>query len=146
MSEFVVIDASLAVKWLVEEEDSDKAHALLESWDAQGVTRIAPFLMPFEVANVLHRRVRRGELNVSEGALMIASLLESRLQFHHSPNLHARVLELASRLNQGAVYDAHYVALAEEFGCEMWTADRRFHRIASPTIGNLHWIGEYSIT
>ena len=32
---FVVVDASLAVKWLVEEDDSDKAHAVLQSWVAQ---------------------------------------------------------------------------------------------------------------
>jgi predicted nucleic acid-binding protein len=145
VSGFVVIDASLAVKWLVEEEDSDKAHALLESWVAQDVTRIAPFLMPFEVANVLHRRILRGEFSISEGALMMTRLLGSRLQFHQSPNLHVRAIELASRFNQGAVYDAHYVALAEEFGCDLWTADRRFHRIVGPTIENLHWIGEYSV-
>ena len=145
MSGFVVIDASLAVKWLVEEEDSDKAHALLESWVAQDVTRIAPFLMPFDVANVLHRRILRGEFSISEGALMMTRLLGSRLQFHQSPNLHVRAIELASRFNQGAVYDAHYVALAEEFDCEFWTADRRLHRIVGPTIENLHWIGEYSV-
>ena len=32
MSEFVVVDASLALKWLLEEDDSDQAQALLESW------------------------------------------------------------------------------------------------------------------
>ena len=145
MSGFVVIDASLAVKWLLEEEDSDKAHALLKSWVEQDVTRIAPYLMPFEVANVLHRRILRGEFGISEGTLIMTRLLGSQLQFHHSPNLHVRAIELASRFSQGAVYDAHYVALAEELDCELWTADRRFHRIAGPTIGNLHWIGEYSI-
>ena len=145
MSGFVVGDASLAVKWLVEEEYSDKAHALLESWVAQDVTRIAPFLMPFEVANVLHRRILRGDFGISEGALMMTRLLGSQLRLHHSLNLHVRALELASKFSQRAAYDAHYVALAEEFGCELWTADQRLHRIAGPTIENLRWVGEYSI-
>ena len=35
VKESVVVDASLAVKWLVEEDDSDKAHAALQSWVAQ---------------------------------------------------------------------------------------------------------------
>ena len=48
----------------IEEDDSDKAHAALQSWVTQDITRIAPHLMPFEVANALHRRVLRGELNV----------------------------------------------------------------------------------
>ena len=47
-----------------EEDDSDKAHAALQSWVAQDITRIATHLMTFEVANALHRRVLRGELNV----------------------------------------------------------------------------------
>ena len=32
MSEFVVVDASLAFKWLVEEEHSDKGTALTRLW------------------------------------------------------------------------------------------------------------------
>ena len=63
MSWSVVVDASLAVKWLVEEDDSYKAHAALQSWDDQNIARIAPHLLPFELANALYRRVLRGELN-----------------------------------------------------------------------------------
>lgn len=142
MSGVVVVDASLAVKWLVDEEDSDKAHAALEFWVVQDVARIAPYLMPFEVANALHRRVSRGELNVANGSLMMTRLFGSRLELHQSPGLHARALELANQLNQGAVYDAHYLALAEEFGCDLWTADQRFHR-ATEAVANVHWIGEW---
>ena len=143
MNGSVVVDASLAVKWLVEEDDSDKAHAVLQSWVAQDITRIAPHLMPFEVANALHRRVLRGELNVGDSLRMITRLLASRLDLHHSPGLQARALELASQLNQGAAYDAHYLALAEEFGCELWTADERFYRAASPGVDNVRWIGDF---
>ena len=143
MSGFVVVDASLAVKWLVDEEDSDKAHSVLESWVTQDVTRIAPYLMPFEVANALHRRVLRGELSVGNSARMMTRLLGSRLELHQLPGLHVRALELASQLNQGAVYDAHYLALAEEFGCDFWTADQRFYRAVSAQVGFVRWIGEF---
>ncbi len=143
MSEYVAVDASLAVKWLVEEEDSDKAHAVLESWVSQGIVRVAPYLMPFEVTNVLHRRVVRGELSVGNSARMIARLLGSRLELHQPPTLHSRALELASQLSQPAVYDVHYLALAEEFNCELWTADQRFHR-ATASRGNVRWIGEFA--
>ena len=101
--------------------------------------------MPFEVANALHRRVLRGELNVSDSIRMIARLLASRLELHQPPDLHVRALQLASQLKQNAAYDAHYLALAESFGCELWTADERFYRAASPSIDNVHWIGEFSV-
>ena len=145
MNGSVVVDASLAVKWLVEEDDSDKAHAVLQSWVAEDITRIAPYLMPFEVANALHRRVLRGELNVVDSTRMIARLLESRLELHQPPGLHARALQIASQLNQSAVYDAHYLALAESLDCELWTADERFYRSASLSNDNVRWIGEYGV-
>ena len=144
MNGLVVVDASLTVKWLVEEEDSDKAHAILQSWVAQDVTRVAPNLMPFEVANALHRRVLRGELSVGDSARMIAQLLGSRLELHQTAGLHARALELASELQQSAVCDAHYLALAEEFDCELWTADQRFYRAVSTGVDCVRWIGEFS--
>ena len=145
MSEFVVVDASLAVKWLVEEEDSDKAHAVLQSWVTQDISRLAPYLLPFEVANALHRRVVRGDLSVGESSRMIARLLGSRLELHQTPGLHVRALEMANRLKQGAAYDAHYLALAESFDCELWTADERFFRAASSGVDNVRWLGDYSV-
>ena len=141
----VVVDASLAVKWLVEEDDSDTAHAALQFWVAQDITRIAPYLMPFEVANVLHRRVLRGELNAGDSLRMMALLLESSLELHQPPEIHVRALQLASQLKQNAAYDAHYLALAESLGCELWTADERFYRAASPSIDNVRWLGEFVV-
>ena len=145
MNGSVVVDASLAVKWLVEEDNSDKAHAVLQSWVAQDITRIAPYLLPFEVANALYRRVLRGELDVGASTRMIARLLESQLELHQPPNLHARALQLASQLRQGAAYDANYLALAESVGCELWTADERFYRAASRRVEHVRWIGNFSV-
>jgi len=144
MSEFVVVDASLAFKWLVEEENSDRATALTRLWDDQGTQLAAPPLMPFEVANALHRRVLRGELTVGVAAGLIQDLMSLGVAFHATSDLHGRALDLASRLDQGAVYDAHYLALAESLGCEMWTADERFYRAASPSLASVRWIGEFN--
>ncbi len=140
----VVVDASLAFKWLVEEEDSDQAHEILQSWDSQNMRLAAPHLMLVEVTNALHRRVVRGEMSVEVAADLIESLLSSRLELHETPNLHRRALELASQLRQGAVYDAHYLALAETLGCDFWTADERFYRAAVPIAQNVRWIGEFA--
>ena len=43
---FAVVDASLAVKWLVEEDNSDRAHALARTWADEGTTPAAPYLLP----------------------------------------------------------------------------------------------------
>ena len=144
MSEFVVVDASLAFKWLVEEENSERATTLARLWDDEGSQPAAPPLMPFEVVNALHRRVLRGELTVGVAADLMQDLMSFGIAFHSTPNLHSRALALASQLDQGAAYDAHYLALAESLGCEVWTADQRFYRAASSSVDYVRWIGEFS--
>ena len=144
MNGFVVVDASLAFKWLVSEENSDLAHSISRSWANNGIQAVAPYLMPVEVGNALHRRVVRGELIVEDAVRLLEHLLASGIELRDEPNLHARVLQIASRLRQGAVYDAHYLALADILGCEYWTADESFCRSAAPSAQNVHWIGEFA--
>ena len=43
-------DASLAFKWLVREENSDRAQAISRSWTDDGFQAAAPHLLPIEVA------------------------------------------------------------------------------------------------
>ena len=145
MSEFVIVDASLAFKWLVEEENSDRATALARLWDDEGTQVAAPPLMPFEVANALHRRVLRGEITVGIASDLMQDLMSLGITYHATPNLHSRALALATQLKQGAAYDAHYLALAESLGCEAWTADQRFYRAANSYFDNMRWIGEVNL-
>ena len=144
MSGLVVVDASLAFKWLVSEENSDKARALSRSWADEGIQAAAPYLMPVEVTNALHRRVARGDLSVEDAIRLLGHLLASGIELRDVPDLHVRTLQLAGQLRQGAVYDAHYLALANVLGCEFWTADERFYSAAALVMQNVRWIGEFA--
>lgn len=141
MSDYVVVDASVAVKWLVREAHSVEALALATSWAAAGITLVAPYLMPAEVSNALHKRVLSEELSVAAASRQIELLLTSGVKLIETPSLHVRALELASELNQSASYDAHYLALADELDCEFWTADARFYRAAAPTADRVRLLG-----
>jgi predicted nucleic acid-binding protein len=44
--------------------------------------------------------------------------------------------------HERSVYDAAYLALAEQCGCEFYTGDKRFARAASGT-GLVKWVGEF---
>ena len=139
----VVVDASLAIKWLVSEENSDKARAISRSWANAGIQAAAPYLMSVEVTNALHRRVVRAELTVEDATRLLEYLLASGIELRDEPGLQVRALQLASQLRQGAVYDAHYLALADILGCDFWTADERFYRAAEPLAQNVRWIGDF---
>ena len=144
MIRYVVVDASLVVKWLVTEEYSDRALALLRSWNIQLVRAAAPILVRFEVANVLHKRVVRGDISTEAALQHVSEFLTSGVEMRDDPEIHVRAVELAGRLRQGAAYDCHYLALAEVLDCELWTADRRFYRSAGRGIDRVRWIGELS--
>ena len=142
MNDFLVVDASIVVKWLIKEEHTPEALSALESWKNNGVRVSAPYFMLAEVTNALHRRVRRAELSMDTAFGMLDYLKSLGIELYETEGLHHRALELASQLNQGAVYDSHYLALAESLGCDIWTADQRLQRTAGPLSPNVHWLGE----
>jgi predicted nucleic acid-binding protein len=52
----VVVDASIVVQWVVEEDGSEDARALLERWLTEGIQPIAPSWLTCEIANILYKR------------------------------------------------------------------------------------------
>jgi len=143
VSDVVVVDASLSVKWLVLESDSEEAYVLARSWAESGTQPVAPYLMPVEVANALHRRVIRGEITPEDAGDLLEGLLSSGIELVEPPRIHRDALALARTLGQDAVYDSHYLALAEALDCELWTADRRFHLAASARFRRVRWLGDF---
>ena len=142
-----VVDASLALKWFVDEEDSDKARALSRGWSASGVGIIAPYLMLAEIANALHRKVVDGQLTLESAAEILEDLDTSEIEFYNAPSIHAGAARIAGRIGQGAVYDSVYLALAERLDCELWTADRRFYRAAGGAFPDrIRWMSDFHET
>ncbi len=133
----------MVTKWLVKEEGSDAALGLAQFWRSQAIRPVAPQFMVLEVANALHKRILRGELGVSDAARLLEDLLASGIELRDSPELLHRTLELSNQLNQGAVYDSHYLALAESLNCDLWTADRRFFRAAFPVAPHVRLLAEF---
>ena len=85
MSGLVVVDASLAFKWLVSEEHSDRARAISRLWANEGIQAAAPYLMTVDVTNSLHRRVVRGELTVEDAVRLLEYLLASGIELRDEP-------------------------------------------------------------
>ena len=117
-----VIDASIAVKWVVEEEGTREALALLTS-----AKLIAPDLLVAECANILWKKVGRGEL-LKDEALVAAALLQAAdVELYPMRSLLASAAELAIELKHPA-YDCLYLAFAAERGCPLVTADGKLLR------------------
>ncbi len=115
----MIIDASVAFKWIVNEVDSDKAFAWLDSDDL-----LAPALVYSEVGNALTRRIRGGELS-GEGAPANLRRLEHILTVVDERPHMDLALRMALSLEH-SFYDCVYLAVAEAVDDELLTADRRF--------------------
>lgn len=123
-----VVDASVAVKWVLQEAETMEAQSLLADWLARGIQPIAPSWFACEVANVLYQQTRRGTVTVSDGRELLRRVL-AVVALVDTPAADAlRAYEIADRTAQPTPYDCQYLALAERAGCEYWTDDARFVR------------------
>lgn len=98
--------------------------------------------MLVEVCNALFQKARQGQLTVTDAADLLEGLTSEDIIILDPPRIHSRALELAGVLQQNAVYDAHYLALAEALDCGYWTADERFHNAVVNDFPRVHFIGE----
>ena len=124
----LVVDASVAVKWLVAEEDSDMARALAASGDELR----APRLMASELAHALWRKARLGEIERGEAGAMLATIPDMPVRWGADEDVAADAARLALGLDR-TVYDCVYLALAYRLGATVVTADRRFVNALRPT-------------
>jgi predicted nucleic acid-binding protein len=115
----VIIDASVALKWVVDEKGSEAAAALA------GTSLSAPDLLLVECANALWAKTRRGELTPDEARERVRVLARSPVRLVPLPDLVPAAAELAEELTH-PVYDCLYLALAIRHRSPLITADRRF--------------------
>jgi predicted nucleic acid-binding protein len=148
MTDIVVVDASLALKWVLSEADSNAAIDLLQRWNTDNMEIIAPALFTYEATNILYRQVVTNKLSYEEVKKLLTKLLSIGilLNFAQHGEISIRAMELSHRFGLHAAYDAHYLALAEHEKCEYWTADSRLCNAVSDKLPGVHQLSEYQGT
>jgi predicted nucleic acid-binding protein len=119
-----VLDASVAIKIVLPEVDSDKAVALIDDYRNGVHELIAPDTLLIEVAHALTRAERRNMIPVGRAGQDLLKFFAVRIVLHDYVLLLERAVEISSQKRMG-VYDALYLALAEQEQCELVTADAR---------------------
>lgn len=115
----LVIDASIAIKWVIEEPGTSEALAL------RHYRLLSPDLMVAECANILWKKARRQEIDPDEAALAARLLQHAEIELVPMRGLLEPATRLAIELGHPA-YDCVYLALAQASGCSFVTADSRF--------------------
>jgi predicted nucleic acid-binding protein len=148
MTDTVVVDASLALKWVLSEADSNTAITLLKRWNTDNTEIIAPALFTYEATNILYRQVVTNKLSYEEAKKLLTKLLSIGilLNFVQHREINTRAMELSHRFGLPAAYDAHYLALAEHEKCEYWTADSRLYNAVRDKLPWIRQLSEYQST
>lgn len=142
MAGLVVVDASLAVKWGLPEPYTEQAFELAERWANDKTQPVAPCLILAEITNAIYKRVNRRELDLSTARQTLHTVLEFGIEIREEAGLPERVLELAHELKMSTAYDSHYLAVAERYGCDLWTGDRRLYNSTKNRFSWVKWVGE----
>lgn len=123
----VVLDASIALKWFLKEEDTDIAEVLLERIKRKEIEVDVPQLFFFELANVIKTKTKSTSQDVLEAINKIFSLKLSGEKINKKllvkANFYAQKYDLT-------IYDASYLALAKTLGVNLITADEKLKKRA----------------
>lgn len=126
-----VLDSNVALKWVLAEADSSQANQVRDDFVGAVHELIAPDLFQLEIAHALTRAERQGRIPVRQAALFWADIMTTPPRLLPAVALIPRAPEISSKARFG-VYDCLYVALAEQQGIELVTADDKLIKTLHP--------------
>lgn len=124
----------MVVAWLVPQQAVPRVYDLLDRWFERSVELVGPALLYSEVVSVLRHQVHKGTLEEADASRLVRLFLRLGIKRIENAAVYRRAYELATRFGHDRAYDAHYLAVAEQEGCELWTRDGRLYESVRHTM------------
>lgn len=125
-----VVDSSVALAWLLPDEQSDTADALKGRLETQ--RPVAPTLWPLEVGNALLSARRRGRLTERDIDRLLEVFAALPIEVEVAAPVESLLATIAlARRYRLTTYDAAYLELAKRRGLPLATFDSRLGTAAS---------------
>lgn len=135
-----VLDASVILKWyLLDEEHGAQALTLLQQRTAGELEILAPSLLTYELMNGLVIAGRRARLDQGAISRSFRGFMMLGVQFYDLSLLADKVLQYALLYGR-SVYDSSYLALADQEGIDLITADERLFNRVQKDLPWVRWI------
>lgn len=139
----IVIDASVALKWVLnDEEHIAEASQILLDVQAGGLEIFAPDLLCYEFSNVLWVAARQARLTPQNTRAAVRFFQQLGIQYQPLDAFWGLALDIAFQY-QRTFYDSVYIALAQQLGVWCFTGDRRLYNALHPHLNFVRWIGDY---
>ena len=117
----LTVDASVVVKWFVQEPLCQEARLVL----THRHDLYAPEILLAEFANVVWKKARRGEILDPRPHYAVLRELGDVVALHRIADLVDRAASFSNELDH-PIHDCLYLACAEATGSALVTADRKF--------------------
>lgn len=138
----MIIDASVVLKgFFPDEAGHAQALALIRAYAQEEIRLLAPTLLPYEVTNAVLQAIKRDRIGLEKG-LEILRVFQG-LGIPTAEVSWERALSLA-RAHDRSAYDGAYLALAEEKGDRLVTADLRLYDAVKDRLSWVVWIEDYT--
>ena len=138
------IDANVLVKAVTEETLSENATALMSDALTMEIRLIAPHFFDAETNGAVRKKVYSGEITPGIGDLAFEKLKQFPVQVLSTSHLLDRSWEIAKEFGLRWLYDAFYVALAEERACTLWTADMELYNAVKADLAFVKPLEDYA--
>jgi len=122
----IVVDSSVAGKWVLPEPDSALAHAIVTEALRTGEPLFVLDIALAEITNAIWKQYYRGLATIDQARQWLDDLLACPVQVVPSQRVLRPALEITAK-HRRAVHDALFVALAHDLGLTGVTADEPLH-------------------
>jgi predicted nucleic acid-binding protein len=138
------VDANVVVKAVTKEDLSENAIALMSDALNMEIRLIAPHFFDAETNGAVRKKVYSGEITAKLGDIAFEKLKRFPVHMLATQNLLDRSWEIAKQFRLRWLYDAFYVALAEERKCVLWTADIELYNAVKDQLDFVKSLEDYT--
>jgi predicted nucleic acid-binding protein len=139
-----VIDASVAVKWLIDGESfCEIARKLLVDSKLKNIELIGPPILLYEVESILQMRLNRSIAPKYVVDEALATFYDIGVKIETDDDMVIDAREIARRFKQNRIYDSLYAALAQIRKCDFWTADESFYNAVKSDLSFVRHLPDY---
>ena len=133
-----VVDASVAARFLLVEELSEKAELLLQKFHEDTIELKAPGIVNYEVGNALWKAARQKVIDAHEASRKFSQFIKLKLDCVELDEQESLVALTWAMENDVTFYDSVYVKASEKMGATLLTADDAFYEKASKEVPTVH--------
>jgi predicted nucleic acid-binding protein len=142
----IVIDASVVLKWyLADEEYSSKALSILDKYISNEIDILAPSLLEYEVINGLVIAKKRGRIQEKKIFTAIDGFMSLEIKLINLSLYYPKVIHYCKIYNRSA-YDASYLALADDEGISLVTADKGLYNVVKKDLKWVEWLSDLKLS